>query len=66
MCGFGSGKRGQLGFSSDKTKSLVNLPCLVSGLEDVEVVRIAANGDHSAALSGLVNPLTLFMLRFVD
>ena len=52
MCGFGSGKRGQLGFSSDKTKSLVNLPCLVSGLEDVEVVRIAANGDHSAAISG--------------
>ncbi|CAN7094252.1 unnamed protein product [Brassica rapa subsp. narinosa] len=51
VCGFGSGKRGQLGFSSDKTKSLVNLPCLVSGLEDVEVVRIAANGDHSAAIS---------------
>uniref|UniRef100_M4E7A9 RCC1-like domain-containing protein n=1 Tax=Brassica campestris TaxID=3711 RepID=M4E7A9_BRACM len=51
VCGFGSGKRGQLGFSSDKTKSLVNLPCLVSGLEDVEIVRIAANGDHSAAIS---------------
>ncbi|KAF8088429.1 hypothetical protein N665_0543s0037 [Sinapis alba] len=50
VCGFGSGKRGQLSVSSDRTKS-VNLPCLVSGLEDVEVVRIAANGDHSAAIS---------------
>ncbi|CAH8349899.1 unnamed protein product [Eruca vesicaria subsp. sativa] len=51
VCGFDSGKRGQLGVSSDKTKSL-NLPCVVSRLEDVEVVRIAANGDHSAAISG--------------
>ncbi|KAL0795426.1 hypothetical protein Bca101_066803 [Brassica carinata] len=51
VCGFGSGKRGQLGVSSQKTKSVVNLPCVVSGLEDVEVVRIAANGDHSAAIS---------------
>ncbi|XP_023645360.1 ultraviolet-B receptor UVR8 isoform X2 [Capsella rubella] len=50
VCGFGSGKRGQLGFSSDSTKS-VNLPCLVPGLKDVEVVRISANGDHSAAIS---------------
>ncbi|KAJ4868797.1 Regulator of chromosome condensation (RCC1) family protein [Raphanus sativus] len=50
VCGFGSGKRGQLGVSSD-TKKSVNLPCVVSGLEDVEVVRIAANGDHSAAIS---------------
>lgn len=65
MCGFGSGKRGQLGVSSDRTKS-VNLPCVVSGLEGVEVVRVAASGDHSAAISGLVNPLTLFMLRFID
>ncbi|KAJ4871708.1 Regulator of chromosome condensation (RCC1) family protein [Raphanus sativus] len=32
-------------------KKSVNLPCVVSGLEDVEVVRIAANGDHSAAIS---------------
>ncbi|CAH8337035.1 unnamed protein product [Eruca vesicaria subsp. sativa] len=51
VCGFGSGKRGQLGVSSERTKSLVNLPCVVSGLEDVEVVCIAANGDHSAAIS---------------
>ncbi|CAN8313152.1 unnamed protein product [Cochlearia groenlandica] len=50
VCGFGSGKRGQFGLSLDKTKS-VNLPCVVSGLEDVEIVRIAANGDHSAAIS---------------
>ncbi|KAL1195744.1 Ultraviolet-B receptor UVR8 [Cardamine amara subsp. amara] len=50
VCGFGSGKRGQLGFSLDRSKS-VNLPCVVSGLEDVVVVRISANGDHSAAIS---------------
>ncbi|CAN7059601.1 unnamed protein product [Brassica oleracea var. botrytis] len=50
VCGFGSGKRGQLGVSSDRKKSL-NLPCVVSGLEGVEVVRVAANGDHSAAIS---------------
>uniref|UniRef100_A0A0D3DR68 RCC1-like domain-containing protein n=1 Tax=Brassica oleracea var. oleracea TaxID=109376 RepID=A0A0D3DR68_BRAOL len=50
VCGFGSGKRGQLGVSSDRTKS-VNLPCVVSGLEGVEVVRVAASGDHSAAIS---------------
>jgi alpha-tubulin suppressor-like RCC1 family protein len=53
VCGFGSGKRGQLGFSSDRIKS-VNLPCVVSGLKDVEVVRIAANGYQSAALSAEV------------
>ncbi|XP_010532866.1 PREDICTED: ultraviolet-B receptor UVR8 [Tarenaya hassleriana] len=47
---FGSGKRGQLGVSSDLTKS-INLPRVVSGLEGVEIVRISANGDHSAALS---------------
>jgi alpha-tubulin suppressor-like RCC1 family protein len=62
VCGFGSGKRGQLGFSSDRIKS-VNLPCVVSGLKDVEVVRISANGDHSAAISG--KPLTL-VFRFID
>ncbi|VVB00111.1 unnamed protein product [Arabis nemorensis] len=48
--GFGSDKRGQLGVSSDRTKS-VNLPCVISGFEDVEVVRISANRDHSAAIS---------------
>ncbi|KAL5100355.1 hypothetical protein RYX36_004682 [Vicia faba] len=48
--GFGSGKRGQLGFSKDKIKS-INLPKVVSGFEDVDIVGIAANGDHSAALS---------------
>jgi len=49
--GFGSGKRGQLGVSKDKIKS-INLPKVISGFEDEEIVGISANGDHSAALSG--------------
>ncbi|GMY26079.1 ultraviolet-B receptor UVR8 isoform X2 [Fagus crenata] len=47
---FGSGKRGQLGISKDKVK-LITLPEVTYGLEDVKIVSIAANGDHSAALS---------------
>ncbi|KAG5087782.1 hypothetical protein AAZX31_01G039700 [Glycine max] len=48
--GFGSGKRGQLGVSNDRVKS-VNVPKVVSGFEGVEIAGIAANGDHSAAVS---------------
>ncbi|XP_038704339.1 ultraviolet-B receptor UVR8 isoform X2 [Tripterygium wilfordii] len=48
---FGSGKRGQLGLSNDKIRT-VSSPQITSGLEDLEVVSISANGDHSAALSG--------------
>ncbi|MFS8031677.1 putative regulator of chromosome condensation 1/beta-lactamase-inhibitor protein II [Helianthus anomalus] len=48
--GFGSGKRGQLGISKEKVKS-VSLPQCVSGLQEVDVSSISANGDHSAALS---------------
>ncbi|KAJ8441301.1 hypothetical protein Cgig2_024813 [Carnegiea gigantea] len=48
--GFGSGKRGQLGVSKDKIKSL-NFPHLCSGFEGTELVNISANGDHSAALA---------------
>ncbi|KAJ0808112.1 putative regulator of chromosome condensation 1/beta-lactamase-inhibitor protein II [Helianthus annuus] len=48
--GFGSGKRGQLGISKEKVKS-VSLPQSVSGLQEVDVSSISANGDHSAALS---------------
>ncbi|KAL3570034.1 hypothetical protein D5086_027283 [Populus alba] len=47
--GFGSGKRGQLGISKDKIKS-INLPQVTCGLEDVQIVSISANGDHSAAI----------------
>ncbi|XP_020224034.1 ultraviolet-B receptor UVR8 isoform X1 [Cajanus cajan] len=47
--GFGSGKRGQLGVN-DRIKS-VNVPRVVSGFEGVEIIEIAANGDHSAAVS---------------
>ncbi|KAK1552874.1 hypothetical protein Q3G72_024799 [Acer saccharum] len=48
--GFGSGKRGQLGISTEKIKS-VSLPQVTNGFEDVEIVGISANGDHSAAIS---------------
>lgn len=49
--GFGSGKRGQLGVSKDRIRS-VSLPQVTIGLDDIEIVGISANGDHSAALSG--------------
>jgi len=58
--GFGSGKRGQLGVSNDKVKS-VNVPRVVSGFEGVEIFGIAANGDHSAAVSGKTTTF-LFMI----
>ncbi|RDY05215.1 Ultraviolet-B receptor UVR8, partial [Mucuna pruriens] len=48
--GFGSGKRGQLGVNNDRIKS-VNIPKVVSAFGGVEIVEIAANGDHSAAVS---------------
>ncbi|KAF3431400.1 hypothetical protein FNV43_RR26131 [Rhamnella rubrinervis] len=47
---FGSGKRGQLGVSKGRVNS-VNLPEATCRLEDAKIVSIAANGDHSAALS---------------
>ncbi|KAH6769551.1 Regulator of chromosome condensation family protein [Perilla frutescens var. hirtella] len=49
--GFGSGKRGQLGISKDKVKSS-SLPQITMGLENLKIISIYANGDHSAALSG--------------
>ncbi|KAI9111739.1 hypothetical protein K1719_017429 [Acacia pycnantha] len=48
--GFGSGKRGQLGISRDKIKSIC-VPEVIRELEDKEIVEITANGDHSAAIS---------------
>ncbi|OMO80867.1 Regulator of chromosome condensation, RCC1 [Corchorus capsularis] len=50
LYGFGSGKRGQLGVSVDKIKS-INTPQIICGFEDVKITSISANGDHSAALS---------------
>ncbi|KAK1437774.1 hypothetical protein QVD17_03572 [Tagetes erecta] len=55
--GFGSGKRGQLGISKEKVKA-VSLPQSVSGLQEVNVSSISANGDHSAALSSEGNLYT--------
>ncbi|KAK6160030.1 hypothetical protein DH2020_003411 [Rehmannia glutinosa] len=48
--GFGSGKRGQLGISTDKVKS-TSLPQITMGLTNLKIINISANGDHSAALS---------------
>ncbi|XP_047961167.1 ultraviolet-B receptor UVR8 isoform X2 [Salvia hispanica] len=48
--GFGSGKRGQLGISTDKVK-LTSLPQITMGLENIKITCIHANGDHSSALS---------------
>ncbi|KAE8688006.1 Regulator of chromosome condensation family protein isoform 2 [Hibiscus syriacus] len=50
LYGFGSGKRGQLAISIDRIKS-VNTPEITRGFDGVEIITIAANGDHSAALS---------------
>lgn len=49
--GFGSGKRGQLGVSDDKVKS-VAIPQVTLGLENLKINSIIANGDHSAAICG--------------
>ncbi|KAI4342139.1 hypothetical protein MLD38_026796 [Melastoma candidum] len=48
--GFGSCKRGQIGFSSSHAKS-IGLPQHIRGIDGVEIVGLYANGDHSAALS---------------
>ncbi|KAL3631116.1 hypothetical protein CASFOL_024100 [Castilleja foliolosa] len=48
--GFGSGKRGQLGVSTDKVKS-TSLPQITMGLTNLKIANISSNGDHSAALS---------------
>ncbi|KAG8366289.1 hypothetical protein BUALT_Bualt17G0060900 [Buddleja alternifolia] len=48
--GFGLGKRGQLGISTEKIKS-TNVPQMTVGLTNLTVANISANGDHSAALS---------------
>ncbi|CAH9087451.1 unnamed protein product [Cuscuta epithymum] len=47
--GFGSGKRGQLGISDDKVKS-VSVPLVTLGLENLRINSIIANGDHSGAI----------------
>ncbi|CDP00277.1 unnamed protein product [Coffea canephora] len=47
--GFGFGKRGQLGISNERLQS-VSLPQTSLGLNDVKIVSVYANGDHSAAL----------------
>ncbi|GMI70703.1 SENSITIVE TO ABA 1 [Hibiscus trionum] len=47
---FGSGKRSQLAISIDRIKS-VNTPEIIRRFDGVQIVTIAANGDHSAALS---------------
>ncbi|XP_030552535.1 ultraviolet-B receptor UVR8 [Rhodamnia argentea] len=48
--GFGSCKRGQLGPTSNRTRS-TGLPQAIQGLENIEIASVVASGDHSAALS---------------
>ncbi|XP_051146069.1 ultraviolet-B receptor UVR8 [Andrographis paniculata] len=48
--GFGSGKRGQLGISSEKIKSS-NYPQIALGITSLRITKVRANGEHSAALS---------------
>ncbi|KAF6164336.1 hypothetical protein GIB67_029219, partial [Kingdonia uniflora] len=60
--GFGSGKRGQLGFTMDKFTRSYNLPQVVAGVEDIDIVTITTNGDHSAALtSKLIGPCVVLI-----
>ncbi|VFQ66720.1 unnamed protein product [Cuscuta campestris] len=51
--GFGSGKRGQLGISDGKVRS-VAVPQVTLGLENLSINIIFANGDHSAAICGVL------------
>lgn len=62
--GFGSGKRGQLGISMDKVKS-TSLPQITMGLENLKIISIDADGDHSSALCGKFcdNPLSRLHIR---
>ncbi|KAK1362122.1 Ultraviolet-B receptor UVR8 [Heracleum sosnowskyi] len=48
--GFGSAKRGQLGVPYDIARYMSTPQC-TRGLEDINIVCISANGDHTAALS---------------
>ncbi|PKI55989.1 hypothetical protein CRG98_023617 [Punica granatum] len=48
--GFGSCKRGQIGSHDVRMKS-VNIPQVIDGFKNIDIVSISANGDHSAALS---------------
>lgn len=48
--GFGSAKRGQLGVPYDNARYMSS-PQGTRGLEDINVVCISANGDHTAASS---------------
>ncbi|MBA0624777.1 hypothetical protein Godav_010068, partial [Gossypium davidsonii] len=60
LYGFGSGKRGQLGISIDRIKS-VNAPEIIRGFDDVQIITITANADHSAALSGEYSKLAEYL-----
>ncbi|KAF9623820.1 hypothetical protein IFM89_005405 [Coptis chinensis] len=51
LYGFGSGKRGQLGTSMDMITKSLNLPQVIFGFQQVNIARIIANGDQSAALT---------------
>ena len=50
--GFGSARRGQVGTCASRNEKSHNVPRLIDGFSDFNIVNIYANGDHSAALDG--------------
>ncbi|VVB00110.1 unnamed protein product [Arabis nemorensis] len=63
--GFGSDKRGQLGVSSDRTKS-VNLPCVISGFEDVELMDSCLVGEEDSAAALIFKPLSVCLHLYLS
>lgn len=61
-------RRGQIGRHLSKGQRTVNLPEVVQGFDDCEIVSIHASGDHSAALSGWFRIVTIGMMSqfFLD
>lgn len=68
---FGFNKRGQLGIPMDSngngsnSKWRVSFPQMVDSLAMYGVASISANGDHSAALTGMFKQVVLLMFAFL-
>lgn len=69
--GFGSGRHGQIGKHLSGGQRSLNLPAAVQGFDDRKIISMHANGDHSAALSGMsvlikCNSAYVFPLDFLS